>query len=62
MGSITKNDFPHLTIEEKNGMNRMALDEYELKTVESFEIKKGGEGQRLPGTATLTIQMTVRYP
>ena len=62
MGSITKNDFPHLTIEEIDKVNRIALDEYELKMVESFEIKKGGEDHYLPGTATLTIRMTVKYP
>lgn len=62
MGVMTKDDFPHLLIEEKNGSAHILLDEYELKIVESFEIKKGGEDNLLPGTATLTLRIAVKYP
>lgn len=61
MGAVTKNDFPHLVAGDKNGRGRLSLDGYELKNVESYEIKSG-EDRLLPGTATLTLKMTVKYP
>lgn len=61
MGVVTKNDFPHLVVGEENGRGYLALDGYELKNVESYEIKSG-EDKLLPGTATLMIKMAVKYP
>ena len=62
MGETTKDDFPHLLVEEKNGRVKILLDEYELRMVESFEIKKGDEDSSLPGTAMLTLRIGVKYP
>ncbi len=59
---MTKNDFIHLAIEDKNGRACLSLDGHEIKNIEFFEIKKSGEDGLLPGTTTLTLKMTVKYP
>ena len=58
MGVVTKNGFPHLSIEDKC----LLLDGHKIKAVESFEIKKSCGNNSFPGTAELTLKMIVKYP